>query len=148
MPALFNWRLWAALAALVVFAAWSAFVYRAGGAADRVALAEYKANQSEERLLADRARTLSTTKALNDAHAQTVAANAAAASAGDAAARLRAQLDKLQRTPRPGPGKQGADPLDLLIGMLTRHTGELVAVGRYADQLRISGLACERISDK
>lgn len=34
-------------------------------------------------------------------------------------------------------------PGDLLAGLLERHSQELVTVGRFADQLRIAGVACE-----
>jgi hypothetical protein len=46
-----------------------------------------------------------------------------------------------------GPGVPGADPLDLLVVVLQRHSDELVRVGAYADQLRVAGETCERISD-
>ena len=44
----------------------------------------------------------------------------------------------------PGQGDSGPDPLDLLTGMLARHSDELVEVGRYADELHARGLTCER----
>lgn len=46
-----------------------------------------------------------------------------------------------------GPSVGGADPLDLLVGVLQRHSDELVEVGGYADKLRIAGLACERADE-
>lgn len=46
-----------------------------------------------------------------------------------------------------GQGEQDSTALDLLAGMLTRHTAELVEVGAYADQLRAAGLTCERSAD-
>lgn len=49
--------------------------------------------------------------------------------------------------PGAGQGVPGADTLDLLVGVLQRHSDELVAVGAYADQLRVAGDTCERISD-
>lgn len=46
-----------------------------------------------------------------------------------------------------GPSVGGPDPLDLLVGVLQRHSDELVEVGGYADTLRIAGLACERADE-
>lgn len=46
-----------------------------------------------------------------------------------------------------GPSVGSADPLDLLVGVLQRHSDELVEVGGYADKLRIAGLACERADE-
>lgn len=148
MALLLSWRFWAAAISLVLLTVWSAFVYRAGGAHDREELADYKAAQAEQRLLADRARTIATTKALNDAHAQTVAADAAAASASDAAGRLRARVAELTRAARSGKGEQGADPIGVLADVLNRHDEAIQRISLYADRLRIAGIACERISDK
>ena len=74
-----------------------------------------------------------------------------------AADSLRAQLDAYRRAaPRAaedpgaagaGPSEPGADPLDLLAGLLARHSGELVEVGAFADELHARGLTCERASD-
>lgn len=79
-----------------------------------------------------------------------------AADAARAADGLRAALNRYRAATGPaanpgiagaGPGLAGRDPLDLFIGMLTRHTAELVAVGEYADQVRAAGVTCERSYD-
>ena len=46
-----------------------------------------------------------------------------------------------------GQGELGADPLDLLVGVLERHSRALEEVGGFADELRARGNACERAGD-
>jgi hypothetical protein len=46
-----------------------------------------------------------------------------------------------------GPSEPGSDSLDLLVGVLERHSAELVEVGEFADRARIAGMACERAYD-
>lgn len=87
-------------------------------------------------------------ESLKDAeNARRDASNARAASD-----RLRVQLAALSsrqassnpETSRSGESVKDSSAFDLLIGMLTRHTRELVEVGEYADRLRIAGETCER----
>ncbi|KQP43900.1 DUF2514 family protein [Pseudorhodoferax sp. Leaf274] len=66
--------------------------------------------------------------------------------AADAARRAR-QTRAASAAASASPGVAAADPLDLLVGVLQRHSDELVRVGAYADQLRVAGETCERISD-
>lgn len=84
------------------------------------------------------------------------AARRDAAGARDAADSLRKALGRFRAPARAtensspagaGPREQDSSALDLLTGMLTRHTAELVAVGDYADQLRAAGSTCERSAD-
>ncbi|MGB3290915.1 MAG: DUF2514 family protein [Burkholderiaceae bacterium] len=90
---------------------------------------------------------------IHDAKEQAAAAAADADRARAAADRLRSQLAFLQR--RAGDsaaaggsqGQSGADTLDLLIGLLSGMGAAGGDIGRYADDLRIAGLACERIHD-
>ncbi|MFT0531891.1 DUF2514 family protein [Castellaniella hirudinis] len=87
---------------------------------------------------------------INDAKTQTAAALADADSARAAADRLRGQLTQLQRRARDtaaaagGQGQSGADTLDLLVGLLSGMDAAGRDISRYADRLRIAGLACER----
>lgn len=46
-----------------------------------------------------------------------------------------------------GPGKPGADPLDLLAQLYSRADGEAAVLARYAEELRRAGLTCERAAD-
>lgn len=78
------------------------------------------------------------------------------ADAERAAAGLRLALNRLSATAKPAPdtspagtspSQQDSSALDLLTGMLTRHTAELVEVGNYADQLAAAGGTCERSAD-
>lgn len=77
----------------------------------------------------------------------------AAHAAGDS---MRAALNRYRAAARAtegaiaaqrGAGELGADPLDLLVGVLERHSRELETVGGFADELRARGLACERSAD-
>jgi len=148
---LLNPKVWLALALAAFLSASHLTAYRAGKSVVRADFDAYRAAQAEQRIFADRARTLATTQALNDAHDETNAADAAAADADDARERLRARLAtvlaKQQPTARPGPSQQGGDPLDVLANVLNRHDDALQRVAEYADRLKIAGLACERISD-
>ncbi len=102
-------------------------------------------------------RTAEVQKAANEADQARRIAEKHAVDARGAADRLRQQLTELaarlrSATPDPiaasaGPGIPGADALDLLTGMLSRHSAELVEVGEFADRLRLAGTTCERSYD-
>lgn len=161
MAILLNPRVWLALV-LAAFLAFTHFLaYRAGRAAVRAEFDAYKTAQAEQRLLADRAQRHEETrrqsaidKEAADASARIATLEtdlAGARSAADglrlAAAGAADRVRKGAKASTSGPAQPGGDSLDLLVGVLTRHTGELVAVGEYADRLRIAGLACERSFD-
>lgn len=105
----------------------------------------------------ERRRTAEVQKAADEADQSRLVAEGHADDARAVAERLRGQLAALaarlrgatQHAPPAvaGPGVRGADALDLLTGMLARHSAELVEVGEFADRLRIAGLTCERIAD-
>lgn len=65
-----------------------------------------------------------------------------------AASASRGGASKAAITSDAGQSVTSPDPLDLLVGVLARHSAELVEVGHYADGLRIAGEACERLSDQ
>lgn len=46
-----------------------------------------------------------------------------------------------------GQGEPGGEALDLLAGLLNRHTAELTAVGDFADELYARGTTCENSAD-
>jgi hypothetical protein len=102
-------------------------------------------------------RTAAVQKEANEAENARLVAESNAAAAADAGQRMRGQLAALTArlrsatsgpaAPAAGPGVEGSDALDLLAGMLTRHSQELVDVGKYADRLRIAGQTCERSYD-
>jgi len=114
------------------------------------ALAAVEAARTEERR-----RIAALEDARNDALEKAAAAADDAATAHAAGQRLRARIDALvadatRRDPgitAGGASKQGRDPLNMLAELLNRHSAELVEVGRYADRLRISALACEASYD-
>ena len=120
--------------------------------AEYVAEAEKAAHEAEEaarfqeRQWADKVNEVA-----QDAEAEKNALAVDLAASRDAADRLRlAASSAVNRAcPRPastsaGKGQSGPDALDLFVEVLDRHSKELVAVGNYADQLRIAGIACER----
>lgn len=102
-------------------------------------------------------RTAAVQKEANEADRLRLVAESNAAAAADVGQRLRGQLAALtarlrsatNNSPAPvaGPGVEGSDALDLLAGMLSRHSQELVEVGSYADRLRVAGQTCERAYD-
>jgi predicted RNase H-like nuclease (RuvC/YqgF family) len=47
-----------------------------------------------------------------------------------------------------GKSKPGADPLDMLAGVLSRADREAAILAEYSDRLKIAGLACERSADQ
>jgi hypothetical protein len=90
---------------------------------------------------------------IDDAKEQAAAATADADSARAAADKLRGQVAVLQRRARDTaaaggrPGEPGTDTIGLLAQLYDRMEQDGRAVSGYADQLKIAGLACERISD-
>ena len=105
----------------------------------------------------ERRRTAQVQKAANEADQARQIAEGHAAGARATARSLQSQLADFAARLRAvsnhsdpaiaSPGIQGADALDLLTGMLARHSAELVDVGEFADRLRIAGLTCERSYD-
>jgi hypothetical protein len=65
----------------------------------------------------------------------------------DAAASTARRIREATTIADTGPRDTGPDPLDLLVGVLQRHSDELVGVGEYADRLMVAGSACERSYD-
>lgn len=161
MAILLNPKTWAVIAAAVFLAVYGLFCARLGRAPLRAEFDAYKTAQAEQRLLADRAQRHEETrrqsaidKEAADASARIATLEtdlAGARSAADglqhAAANAAERARKGAQAAAPVAAQSGGDPLDLLVGVLTRHSGELVAVGEYADRLRIAGLACERSYD-
>ena len=77
------------------------------------------------------------------------------ASLADAGDGLRVELAAFQKRARSQPnatsgGKSqpGADPLDMLAGVLSRADREAAILAEYSDRLKIAGLACERSADQ
>lgn len=161
MTALLSPRVWMAIGLAVILALSHAFIYRAGRAAVRVEFDAYKLNLAEQRILADRAqrteeqrRTDVVTKEATNATTESNALAPDVRRATGAADGLRSAATSTARRACPSPAVATASPrepdtaaLDLLVGVLERHSRELVEVGEHADRLRIAGSACERIAD-
>ena len=101
-------------------------------------------------------RTTEQARIANEATQQANAARADAAAAGDAADKLRKRVADLVAASRSGgnpstagagEGKPGGDPLDVLVDVLGRSDQASGQLAGYADQLKSSGLACERSYD-
>lgn len=88
-------------------------------------------------------------KQLDIARRDAADAGRAADGLRDALNRYRAAARAAQDTGAAGARESvtGGDPLDLLAGLLARHSSELVEVGAYADALRAAGVTCERVVD-
>lgn len=147
--------------ALVAALLWG-FAERTRGASARqelatVQLAAAKAHAAAEAKERAQEREWSnrTTEIANVAQAKISALEGDLSVARSAAERLRLaaraaasrRASEAPQVAESSPGIAGSDPLDLFVGLLQRHSDELVSVGRYADQLRIAGEACERTAD-
>lgn len=95
-------------------------------------------------------------KEAQDGRTKLDAARRDAAAAGAAADGLQRAIDRFRATARAaqdsgaaerGAGEPGGGALDLLAELLARHSAKLVELGRFADELRVRGLACERAAD-
>lgn len=112
--------------------------------AQQIADAQALARATEQRRWAAREGVI------NDAKEQAAAAAADADRARAASERLRQQVARLRAgsgdsaAAGRGQGQSGADTLDLLIRLLSGLDDAGRDVSRYADRLRIAGLACER----
>jgi hypothetical protein len=164
MTILLNPKVWIALALAAVLAFAGAFLYRAGRAAVQSEFTQWKLTAQENRLLADRAqrteeqrRQAVADQEAQNANSKLVRARADAVIANAAAGKLRGQLAAYIAAVRRasqgaaaaagGASQPSADPLDLLAQLYGRTDDAAGAIGQYADQLAISGAACERIAD-
>lgn len=119
--------------------------------ADRATAAAERERTEEQR------RQDEKTRIENETRIEIAAAQAAATAAGAERDRLRASLAAYtgrQRaagasptTVAAGSAVPGGDPLDLLVGLLQRHSDELVEVGRYADELHAKAISVEQKYD-
>lgn len=114
-------------------------------AASAVAL-DAVVNESQRRLDAAQAETL----AARNENAKIIADYDALRVTADG---LRGQVRKLasdakrrdSAAPIGSDGVVGGDAIGVLAELFDRHTRELEAVGKYADELRVAGLACEGV---
>lgn len=79
-------------------------------------------------------------------------ADGARAAADGLRATLARYRTAARTTPHPGTaaagqGELGGEAVDLLAGVLDRHTAELAAVGGFADTLYAHGVTCENSAD-
>ncbi|MDR2240056.1 MAG: DUF2514 domain-containing protein [Zoogloeaceae bacterium] len=148
-----------AVAASLVFLLVTA--YRIGGSAARADLEAYRATVAMESQKAEseareteQLRAQAAQKAIDDAYQERDKVRADASNARAAADRLRKQLALLTNQATGDTGTVGSvegienqSSISLLAELLDRHSRELVAVGEYADQLRVAGTSCERQYD-
>ena len=112
--------------------------------------AEQSAARAKEQ--ADQASFDAEAQRVRDEREEHEAAISDLAATGD---RLRDELAEFKRRARAAaacPAERGArvasaDPLDLLADVYARADREAAELGRYADELRRAGAACERASD-
>lgn len=154
-----NWKLLAIGMALSVS---HAFAWRSGGAGAREDLAAYKLQQTEQRLLADRAQRVEETRRqaavdqeVRDAQAQRDAARADAAAADAAAGELRTARDRAVARARANtcPSATGApeptgDPIGVLAFVQERIDARAGLLAGVADDRGDAGGLCERITDR
>lgn len=127
----------------------------------RAEFADYRAaTEQQARLATDAARAAeaqiqtSQQEAIHAANLATTTAQSDAADARSAADRLRQRARTLAATSCPAAdpgaiasGPPADPPADLLADLLGRVDGAAGEIGRYADQARIAGRACERSYD-
>ena len=123
---------------------------------ERAAQAALKQAAEHEQREIEQARQSEIERIEDEARAQVEAAQSDAAAARGSAARLQQRVAALvaasraSENPQPagrGEGQQGADALDLLIGLQSRLDGAAGEMAEYADRLTAAGLACERAYD-
>lgn len=63
----------------------------------------------------------------------------------------RAALSRISKPAAPvlgSPSQPSTDPLDMFVDLYTRSEERNIEIGKYADQLKISGLLCEKRYDE
>lgn len=148
MTILLNPRVWIALA-LAILLGWAGIhLYRAGEESVQQKWDAQKLADEQQARAEETRRQSIADKEASDAQERIAKLETDLAGARAGADRLRAAVSSAIKNPKPstgGAGQSGADTLDVLAGVLSRHSDELVSVGEYADRLRIAGLACERL---
>ena len=91
------------------------------------------------------------TEALNETHAQTIKARADADRANDANRKLRQSLADYRArhantTASAGQGEPDSDPIGVLADLLGRMGEAGERISRHADEVKIAGAACEKLS--
>lgn len=150
-----GWKGYALFMVIAGVAAWWVQGLRYDAKISRIETAQAAAladTQAKARQI-EQARVAAIEEVTKDADQKIAAVQADAAAAADSAKRLRAELARLRRaagnTAAAGssPGQPSADPIGVLavvLGELDDRAGE---VGRYADRLKVAGLACEKAYD-
>lgn len=155
IKALLGWKGYVAVAVAAGVAAWWAQGWRYDAKISRIETAQATAladAQAKAREI-EQARVAAIEEVTKDADQKIAAVQADADAAADSAKRLRSELARLRQAAGDtaaagaGPGQPGADPIGVLavvLGELDDRAGE---VGRYADRLKVAGLACETAYD-
>lgn len=99
----------------------------------------------------EQARSVVINGALNDAQKESQALQAHADQYRSDLERMRAELARVRArnssSARRGAGLESTDPIGLLADLYERGAADALARSKYADELRIAGLTCERIYD-
>ena len=91
--------------------------------------------------------------ALNEAQKQTIQARADADAANAANGRLRQSLADYRAkyansSASTGQGESGSDPIGVLTELLEGLADRGAEISKYADEIKIAGLACEKIYER
>lgn len=152
IKALIGWKGYVAAAALAGVAVWVVQGWRYDAKISRIetvqatalANAQAKARQIEQ------ASVVAIEGVMKNADEEIAVVRAEADAAAGSAKRLRAELARLRGTaedaaaPSAGQGQSSADPIGVLAVVLSELDDRAGEVGRYADRLKVAGLACER----
>lgn len=126
----------------------TASYYKAKIARIESAQAAHDAQVAETVLETQRQHFKQITEALNDAQAKTTIAQRDAAAANIANSKLRKSLADYRAkhantTASTGQSEQDPDPIGVLTDLFSGCSDRYSAVARYADEVKIAGLACE-----
>ena len=129
----------------------AATIYKAAISKMETAQAEREAEIATAVLEAQQTQITQMETALNAAQKQTIQARADADRANDANRKLRQSLADYRARyataiASSGQGEPGSDPIGVLADLLGRmgETGQRIS--RYADEVKIAGAACEKLS--
>lgn len=150
-----GWKGYAAAAIAAGIAAWVIQGWRYDAKVARIqqlqaeALADAQAQARE----IEQARVQAVEEVTQNAEQKLAALQADAIAASDSADRLRAEVNRLRRTASnptaacTGKGQSGTDAIGVLAVVLAELDDRAGEVGRYADELKIAGMACESAYD-
>ena len=155
MKALIGWKGYVAAAVLAGVAAWVVQGWRYDAKISRLETAQATAlaNAQDKARKIEQASVAAIEGVVKNADEEIAVVRAEADAAVDSAKRLRTEVTRLRRAAEnaavasAGQGQSSADPIGVLAVVLSELDDRAGEVGRYADRLKVAGLACEKAYD-